>query len=510
VETVAEKAVRKLLVASQKGGVGKTTTSINLAAATAMAGARVLLLDADPLSSISASLNLTEHPRRRPLRSDGIDLPGVLVCDVVPGLDVLSPYEEGGCSDNEFEELLRLVASPCLGDGYGALIVDAPPFLGANPAQLLQTADEFVLVMRAEPTAYRTLPAFLELVQRSRKDDHTIQMRGILLTLPENESPGGRWERELRGRFGARILPQVIPFDEEVGKALACGKIAAHSASDSPAAGHYHLLVGILELAADAHLGPAQAGAASPLLAAAAPQFAGVAASAPGRTHDSAAADVLPSDPVADERAELDQFSQPRPANPSEPELSDFLHAAPELPPDEQSAGSVTGMGTELPTLSDLVLGPSSLSAGRIPILPPVPEDEIEPPTPPRAAPPPSPSVAPTPLTPKPSAPSPLLTPARTLLLAVGLAVVLAIGLRFFKLPEYVLPVAVGLAVAGGVVLALRLNLSARTGAPTTPSPTVKKLPVPARGAKEKRDANARLAALARQGPRSPSRRGDE
>src|SRR5439155_11365986 len=49
--TPREKAVRKLLVTSQKGGVGKTTTSMNLAAATAMAGARVLLLDADPLSS---------------------------------------------------------------------------------------------------------------------------------------------------------------------------------------------------------------------------------------------------------------------------------------------------------------------------------------------------------------------------------------------------------------------------------------------------------------------------
>ena len=61
--------MRKLLVARQKGGVGKTTTSINLAAAAALAGARVLLLDADPLSSISASLNLAEHPQRQSLRT---------------------------------------------------------------------------------------------------------------------------------------------------------------------------------------------------------------------------------------------------------------------------------------------------------------------------------------------------------------------------------------------------------------------------------------------------------
>src|ERR1700730_8137478 len=79
-----ESAVRKLLVASQKGGVGKTTTSINLAAATAMAGARGLLLAADPLSSISASLTLSQHPQRQPLRQAGIDLPGVLAGNVIP------------------------------------------------------------------------------------------------------------------------------------------------------------------------------------------------------------------------------------------------------------------------------------------------------------------------------------------------------------------------------------------------------------------------------------------
>ena len=83
--------MRKLLVASQKGGVGKTTTSMNLAAAVAASGTRVLLLDADPLSNISTALNLAEHPHRQSLRQAGIDLPGVLVTNFVPGLDVLSP-----------------------------------------------------------------------------------------------------------------------------------------------------------------------------------------------------------------------------------------------------------------------------------------------------------------------------------------------------------------------------------------------------------------------------------
>ena len=105
---VLEKPVRKLLVASQKSGVGKTTTSINLAAAAARAGTRVLLLDADPLSRVAEALRLAVHPQRRTLHQVGVDLPGVLVCDVAPGLDVLSPYEAGPCSDADLYDLLRL------------------------------------------------------------------------------------------------------------------------------------------------------------------------------------------------------------------------------------------------------------------------------------------------------------------------------------------------------------------------------------------------------------------
>ena len=125
----------------------------------------MLLLDADPLSSISSLLNLGQHGERQTLRQAGLDLPGVLVSNVIPGLDVLSPYEDGGCTDDDLDELLALVAAPGFQECYGCLIVGTPPFLVANPGQLLATCDEFILVMRSEPMAYRTLPAFLELVQ---------------------------------------------------------------------------------------------------------------------------------------------------------------------------------------------------------------------------------------------------------------------------------------------------------------------------------------------------------
>src|SRR5437867_8574044 len=103
--------VRKLLVASQKSGVGKTTTAVNLAAATALSGARVLLVDADALGSVGAALNLAGHAKRRQLREIGLDLNGTLCCDVVPGLDVLSPYQEGCSSAEDLERVLQLLGS---------------------------------------------------------------------------------------------------------------------------------------------------------------------------------------------------------------------------------------------------------------------------------------------------------------------------------------------------------------------------------------------------------------
>src|SRR5439155_19921388 len=145
-----------------------------------MAGARVLLVEADPLSGISTALNLAQHPDRRQLRAAGIDLPGVLCCGVVPGLDVFSPYEEGGCSDEDFDRVLQLLGLDAFRESYDCLIVNAPPFLGGRPAELLGSCDEFIVVMQVEPLAHRTMPAFLEMVQRTSQNlGKAASLRGM-------------------------------------------------------------------------------------------------------------------------------------------------------------------------------------------------------------------------------------------------------------------------------------------------------------------------------------------
>lgn len=454
--------MRKLLVASQKGGVGKTTTAINLAAAAAQGGGRCLLFDADPLSTIGTSLNLLQSPRRKPLRELG-ELPGVIVSDVVPGLDVISPYDDGGCSDEALENLLQAITAPALQECYGSLIVNAPPFMGTNPGQLVAVCEQLVLVMRAEVLAYRTLPAFLELVQRSARKPHGIEMRGILLTLPEGEPPGGRWERELRGRFGGRVLPQVIPHDAEVVRAQEQGLIALQANAQSSAALQYRHLAQALGL-----LEKSRGGSAAQAIAALAQ-----AASAlePGSTAErSYRADALaPGRVPKPEKSEPPMPSRPR--------------------PEPTPAGERGGLSP-----AAVVEAPRRLPrrSGVIPTVPPATAPSA-PVAPSRSLP----AVRPAAVAPATPAASPPMSRPPSTVMWIATAVATGVGLRFLSELKAFLPLAVGMGVAALVVFALRtLSLRQPQPALAPPPAPVPESPPPAARPSPQSEVARRLHAL--------------
>lgn len=236
--------MRKLLVASQKSGVGKTTTAINLAAVTALNGARVFLIDVDPVGTVSMALNLTAHTNRKPLRELGVDLQGEICCDVVPGLDVISPYDQGLGGQDELQKLLELLNSEAVQRQYQCAILSAPPFIGERPTELLKCCDELLVILRAEPLTFRTLPLFLDMAKKIEAED-AVTLRGILLTLPVP----GRWETDLRRYLGSKSLPHVIPSDAEVPRAESAGVPVVVFAPQSQAAQEFFALSATLDLA---------------------------------------------------------------------------------------------------------------------------------------------------------------------------------------------------------------------------------------------------------------------
>ncbi len=131
--------MRILLISSQKGGVGKTTTAINLAALAGQSGSRVLLVDCDPSGGISSSL--------------GADLEAS--ADILPGVEIIR-LEEDACPEvATLQTLLARVVSARYSGDYDLAILDSPPFLGEWLELLLGLSDEVVLVMRSDPMGFR-------------------------------------------------------------------------------------------------------------------------------------------------------------------------------------------------------------------------------------------------------------------------------------------------------------------------------------------------------------------
>jgi chromosome partitioning protein len=158
--------MRKLLVASQKGGVGKTTTALNLAAMAALAGQRVLVIDADPIGSAGVSLNLTPNETAQNLAAD-LALTGNLWTGAFPGVDVLNPYSSTEFAEEELAKALERLDRFGKKRRYDLIVMDAPPSLWQRSRLLLEAANELLLVLRAEVLAFRTLPGFLEMVRRA-------------------------------------------------------------------------------------------------------------------------------------------------------------------------------------------------------------------------------------------------------------------------------------------------------------------------------------------------------
>jgi len=235
-------------VANQKGGVGKTTTAVNVAACIAEAGYETLLVDVDPQANATVGLGIDRatRPGVYEVLSGEAPAADALVATPVAGLRAI-PAGPGLAGANielpridGFEQRLREALEP-VRDRFEYVLLDCPPSLGPLTVCALVAADKVIVPVQTEYFALEGLAGLLEtlaLVQRELNPRLTIA--GMLLTMHDGRTRLGQdVEREVRAHFPDLVFDTVIPRNVRVGEAPSHGLPVTHHDPHSAGAEAY-------------------------------------------------------------------------------------------------------------------------------------------------------------------------------------------------------------------------------------------------------------------------------
>ena len=228
---------RVMVVANQKGGVGKTTTAVNVAAGLAQGGLRVLVIDLDPQGNASTALAVG-HTRGTlstyDALVDGVPLAEVVrPCEELPGLEVVPATIDLAGAEIELvsvvarENRLRKAIvgwDRVSGDGedrFDYVLIDCPPSLGLLTLNALVAAEELLLPIQAEYYALEGVGQLLETVELVRANlNPRLRISTVLLTMYDGRTRlSAAVADEVRGHFGDRVLRTAIPRAVRVSEA---------------------------------------------------------------------------------------------------------------------------------------------------------------------------------------------------------------------------------------------------------------------------------------------------
>jgi chromosome partitioning protein len=235
-------------VANQKGGVGKTTTAVNIAACAAEAGNQVLMCDLDPQCNATVALGLGRDlepssynclmgdrsvaEAARPAGPDNLWI--VPASRDLAGAAVELPRIEGS------ERTLRRSLGP-VRERFAVTLLDCPPSLGPIAVNALVAADRVVVPVQAEYLALEGLSQFLETLELIRREMNPgLVLTGMVITMHDDRTRLAQdVERELRDHFPTLVLRTVIPRNVRIGEAPSYGRPVIHHDPHCPGADAY-------------------------------------------------------------------------------------------------------------------------------------------------------------------------------------------------------------------------------------------------------------------------------
>ncbi len=225
---------RVIAIANQKGGVGKTTTAINLAASLALSEQRTLLIDCDPQGNTTSGIGFPRDPARRTLYNGlilGEPLEKIILKTQVEGLELLpadknlvgAAVELVGVENREYE-LKRVIST--VTSNYVYIILDCPPALDLLTLNALAAADSVLVPIQCEYLALEGVSELLDTLMRIRRTlNPSLAIEGIVLTMYDERTTLSRQvASDLRSFFGSQVFESVIPRNVRLAEAPSHGK----------------------------------------------------------------------------------------------------------------------------------------------------------------------------------------------------------------------------------------------------------------------------------------------
>lgn len=225
---------RIVSLANQKGGVGKTTTAINLGASLAVCETSVLLVDLDPQSNATSGLGFAKDGSDGSIYSvivEGEDVTQIIHNTELNGLDLVPSSvdlvgAELDLSDDERPQFRLRQALEAVRDHYDYILIDSPPSLSLLTVNGLVAADSVLVPIQCEYFALEGVSQLLETIRRIQSSiNPALEIEGILLTMQDDRMNLSRQvSEEIRNYFGDQVYEAVIPRNVRLGEAPSFGK----------------------------------------------------------------------------------------------------------------------------------------------------------------------------------------------------------------------------------------------------------------------------------------------
>ena len=222
-----------IAIANQKGGVGKTTTAINLSTAMAAIEKKILLVDADPQGNASTGLGIAVEKRTPSLydliANQKFDVDAIKKTSI-PNLNIISSTLDLAASEielaemNSREHIIKNILKEVVGFDY--IFIDCPPALGLLTINSLVAANSVIVPLQCEFFALEGLSALINTIEKIKSSLNSgIELEGVVLTMYDRRnSLSSLVEQDVRGHFKEKVYNTVIPRNVRISEAPSHGK----------------------------------------------------------------------------------------------------------------------------------------------------------------------------------------------------------------------------------------------------------------------------------------------